>query len=897
MFVPEELPTDLMLGALQQKQKQYDIADAAMIELGNWNERALENFDTNYVKGWKSKIEDFANKYQGTDLTSPDFIRNYREFNKQFKNDEGLQKVRAAVAKDDAFWLRWNALKQDKDTYAAANELANDYLTRRAKYTAVGGLGFSGDVQLGDENIKTGNDLDALAKKLYDDMKANGSDAVNQFKDFSYKTGYEGVSQKRLDQRSEDMLDHFIKGPGGQQLIDRYNMEQFGTEVPSIYLQNMSKQEREQYDVNAKNYVLKYLKEASGEFQYSKTTTNLDEAKNNQGALERSVIQQPNIEVDGLAVDRGEANYATTFGEVDAEGNVKPGLLTEYRSNVRNSQHNINLQDQLIKAVNAGKPIAFSPEQKTMLQGLPGGENFMNGKGVTADQKKSILDYLNNAQTAELVKLQDNKVRVQEIEANYAQAVDMSTGGTRYNGLTFKEAHDNITEIENDPNMKQVLAVYSTINAQDPKNALKVFHNSIIAMGEENKKHPNPKMVGVIKNATKYYNSLLAKESYFKEVQTSENSAEKMKDVEKNYESMSKQYTPKAQVAQFNEYTQFDENGRIKGKAKTADTIMQEMLNNNLSQFVVMDTYTGEIIPPTIQVNGVVQPNPEYPDPSSIVLASVDKEPYRDMKDGRLTGTKIGLNVSAMESKYSTIKLDGKKEPQTVKGAVQRNYKIIAQGVATKTYTEAKRVENMSNYYANPNTATGKQSYIDAQMFSDPDYYKELSKVNNAPVGKTTLMNVKFYSPDLLKEVPYTIETEKIGNDGNIIAVLKDHNNKNVTEKLKFNSIDDFNNYIKTIRQDSEVRVKEAINNGYTGNSAEILKDRVDEEDIYMKLYNSFNYGIEQGIRSGKITPVKITNAEGTVTGKFRTKAQLEQAEKSSKDFEKKQDKKFVRKR
>jgi hypothetical protein len=839
-FVPEELPTDLMLGALQQKQKQYDLVDQAIqTELGDWNQRSLAGYDTKYTKGWKESHEKFINDNMGKDFTSPEFQRQYRDYMKKFKSDEGLKSVQAAVDKHDAFLLRYNALKQDKDTYAAAEELANEYNTRFGKYTAEDGLGYTGDIQLGDENIRTGNDVDALAKKLWDDIKASGGDSVRQFKDFSYKTGYDGVSQGTLDAQTLKMLDHFIEGPGGNQLIERFNMKKFGSEVPSVQLQNMTKEEREQYNIDAKNYVKNYLNEASSEFKYAKTTTNLDEAQNKQGDLERSVVQQPNITVDGLPVERGEADFINTFNGKDG----KPSLYNEYQNNVRTAQYNVNQYGQVIKAVNEGKPFAFSPEQKMMLEGLPGGKNFMSGKPITSEEKQGMLKYLNNTQVAEMVKLQDNNIRLKEIEDKYAQAVDITTGGRKYNGLSYKEAHENISEIENDPNMKQVLAVYSTMKEKDPNNALNVLHESIKIMGEKQKKNPNDTMKSIISKATKYYNSLIAKKDYFRD----SDSEEGFKAVSASYNDLSKQYTPKAQVAQFEDYTQFDDNGKIKGmKATSPDKMMQEMLNTNLSQFVVMD-YMGNVIPPTIPINGVQQPNPEYPDPTSITLASIDKEPYKDMQDGKLTGTKIGLNVTAVESKYSTMQLDGKKQPVTIKGNVTKNYKIIAQGIATKTYTDAKMTQNRSNYYANPNTYTGQQSYIDAEMFSDPDYHRQLSKVHNTPIGQKAYMDVKFYNTDLLKETPHIIETERSGsNNGNILATIKDHNGNAITEKLKFNNIEDFNNYVKAIKQDSEARVTQAKEAGYTGNAAAILKDRVDEETIYGALYESFVEGIEK---------------------------------------------------
>jgi len=58
-FVPEQLPTDLLMKPLAEKQRKADLMQAEVIKLGEWEQRALPGYDTQFVKQMKSRIEDF----------------------------------------------------------------------------------------------------------------------------------------------------------------------------------------------------------------------------------------------------------------------------------------------------------------------------------------------------------------------------------------------------------------------------------------------------------------------------------------------------------------------------------------------------------------------------------------------------------------------------------------------------------------------------------------------------------------------------------------------------------------------------------------------------------------------------------------------------------------------
>ena len=129
-FVPKNLPADLMMRGLANKQKKYDTMEAQVIKLGEYEQRALGEHDTNYVKGKKEELQSFIDESFDQDLASPDFIRKYQKFTNDFKNDDGLKRVANSVAIDDAYQARWKKLKEGSGT-DAANEFAYDYQRRR----------------------------------------------------------------------------------------------------------------------------------------------------------------------------------------------------------------------------------------------------------------------------------------------------------------------------------------------------------------------------------------------------------------------------------------------------------------------------------------------------------------------------------------------------------------------------------------------------------------------------------------------------------------------------------------------------------------------------------------------------------------------------------------------
>ena len=111
-FVPDQLPADLMLKALGNKQQKYNAMDATLNKFGEWDQRALRGRDTEYVAGKKKDLESFIDKSMTQDLGSQEFAREYQSFKKGFTQDEGLKKVGASVAIHDEYQKRVKDLKR-----------------------------------------------------------------------------------------------------------------------------------------------------------------------------------------------------------------------------------------------------------------------------------------------------------------------------------------------------------------------------------------------------------------------------------------------------------------------------------------------------------------------------------------------------------------------------------------------------------------------------------------------------------------------------------------------------------------------------------------------------------------------------------------------------------------
>ena len=278
-FVPEKLPQELMAGMLSAKQRKADQGLVQATKLGEFEQRAIGDHDTNYVKGIKSEVQQFADDAMNMDRTSPEFQRKYIELTRKIKSDPNLSKVASAVANYDEHAANIKRLQAaGKDEYAAGLDYL--YQQRLENYSKVGGEGFEGQ-GLADANIQKGQNEFETVMKYFDKVTADGYESLQQLDSgISYKTGFTAITDKKLQTQAANVFESFLESDMGNQMRLTFLMRDHGKTTDD--LANMSKEERTKVDTDVMGSMRDRFMKIGLTKKFSKSTTNKDGSLNAQ---------------------------------------------------------------------------------------------------------------------------------------------------------------------------------------------------------------------------------------------------------------------------------------------------------------------------------------------------------------------------------------------------------------------------------------------------------------------------------------------------------------------------------------------------------------------------------------------------------------------------------------
>ena len=864
-FVPEELPTDLMLGALQQKQKQYDIADAAMVELGDWNQRALEGYDTGYVKNKKTEIEQFINDNMGKDFTSPEFQRQYRDFNKKFKGDEGLKSVQAAVEKDDAFKLRYNALKQDPKTEAFAEAFANDYLTRRSKYTAQEGLGFTGDIALGDENMLTGVNKTDEFKRYFDDLKSSGSDVMKDLEGITYKDSWTGVGGTKIKDRVKQMLDTAFESRLGKQVQEEIAMKVFGTEVPSIQIANMSEDQKKQYDQYVKTEFAKEFRAAGGEFEYGVSKSDKDAAAAKVYEEKKQYAQQ-----DELVVSGGTTGY--TMPSLDeAIGNPATGdkgMFAKNKDNIVNYKQTLNDLKVLATGVNTGsikkddrgRPI-LNQQQLSMIEGLPGATKFINGQPLTQQEKELFNNSINNNIESNNYKLNNSLLLEKEYLEKNRNAASFVLGDKKYGNSNFKELYDKKDQLQKDPTMAEYVKKYDALQSKEHQqgevvtfigiqgtqkgtstaskdgtiflnNEIKRLTNLALSEKDMGKRVALTSMVGKLKDLKNFDE---ASNDFKQAISTNPEKAKEYKEHFNNTNTFVPLATvvPELKDGKYMSYSVDAKGQPVKlGLVTHPDKMVEGLVKKDPSAFIIIDQDTGEIINKTITTldkdgNSIVVPNPDYPQGTSMKMVSSNNQLLRDYYNGDKIGTKAQFNFTAEEAQFEAMVDPSNPDKfKTIKTVKPKRYTVVLAGSSVKQYADMKYKYHNSNYLLNPNSPEGQKSKQQAEVWKNPEKSHELTKYNAlAKDGESAYSNRTFYNTKTQQAENHNIKVTKSKDGQNNYLVEINDGDGNI-EKYRVKNVDEIGKTLDFIEEQTKATVEKAKSMGIQPDVKEIIRKK-----------------------------------------------------------------------
>ena len=807
-FVPEQMPVDMMVQALANKQKMQDERTAQLVTAGNWEQKALPGYDTDYIKQKKQEIQDFINQSQGKDLTSPDYFRNYTKFISTFKNDEGIKEVQKSVDTHNEY------LKIDKEIRSGASVDAyekafyDDYQKRFNIYTSSKGQGYKGQVKLGDPNILRGTDINKEAESYFDQIKASGSETIKALESgISYKDGWKGVRGKTISQHASRMLDIFYESRAGQQLAARYDMQQTsGSPLPtSIIMQNLTPQERKTYEAERKAYVGQQLLNIGKGFIHGESSTNKDSALNSDRKEKEEMPQQPNISVTGNAMGFQMPSYDEALG-VDG----KPGMWQKNTDDIGNYLKTKNTYQSFIDQVNGkgnigivnGKP-QLTQEEKTMLEGIPGGIDFINGKPLSPEAKgvftKSIQGFVDDNQ----YKIHIAELYNKDLEEKMRTAIDNVNGGKKYgNGISFKAALELGDNLDNDKQVRQYkLKVQDMINAGMSKTAIDQWLlQSSLSLNEKAKANP------AIKGAVAQVSEKLLDIAHWKDAEIDKMTTMKdKKALIKESFNNTPEYAPVATLKpskQFYRAYELGTDGKpvSKGMVEHADFIIESLAQKQPEGFKI---YIGkELIHPG---------DPRYPSSESLQLVSSNKELINDRDEtNQLVGQKAVFNF---QGAYKVTTQDPRSDkPEGMFSEVPQQYTLVASGIPLKNYTEAKAQEAYSNVVADKNyqsgnkfdfnnlSEAGKQSYIDYTMYKNPDKSKDIAKVNSlTEPGQRTTFKRNMFNLETGKKEDLNISVRKSdANDGTYIMKITDVHGETVLPERRLSNIVELSSTLNT---------------------------------------------------------------------------------------------------
>jgi hypothetical protein len=266
-YIPQQLPTDLLIKGLAAKQDQFNkTLDDMNKNLGMWDVNSLQGYDTQYKNEWKKNIETKLDELSKKDLSLPENQQEYIGFLRKIRDDEGLKSVQSAYTTHQAFLKNLDEMKKDPTKYAP--EYIDDYIRRYNIYTSGEGQGFKGDIKLGESTINAGADIPNEVKKFVDDLKANGSEWVNKLASgVSYESGWEGVSDTRVREQLDRSMESIMRGAVGRQLTARYDAANNPTNLPlNEYLSTLSTEDRNAYLQNRDKYIKNTVWDLGKEF-------------------------------------------------------------------------------------------------------------------------------------------------------------------------------------------------------------------------------------------------------------------------------------------------------------------------------------------------------------------------------------------------------------------------------------------------------------------------------------------------------------------------------------------------------------------------------------------------------------------------------------------------------
>lgn len=433
-FVPRELPLDMMAQALGTRQQAYEnrLQDLYS-KRAAFNQQSIGKDHDEYVKQKEAEFDEFVNTSANSDLSSPDYLRQYAKFTSDFANDEKLQTVAARFNNYAANIAEGKDLRSNSKYNAA-----RDYRTQQRIAGIMGDDANFNDV-LGDIQIGEAVDVNKEYENIFNDLKASGSEGyVKDLQEMYFKQGWSGVSGSRLRGAADKALGLFMDTEAGRQELMEYNMRVGqGTIDPD--------------EIKSSDFVLQRMLDTGSRFEYGNSTESFAAGYT---TAQQADVDEHTAPQDPILMDEGsnadaKSDWQDSFGiagashgseeEVQAAklstATEQIGLLEGVQSKIMGG--NINWERKEGSYLPYPEDM-FSNEELEYISKLPGGvgQRLIDGETVEVGELKKVDDFMSNNlnrwYNTELVAQND----LMDMHTTQTAAVENGLPSSQYGGHT-----------------------------------------------------------------------------------------------------------------------------------------------------------------------------------------------------------------------------------------------------------------------------------------------------------------------------------------------------------------------------------------------------------------------------------------------------------------------------
>lgn len=758
-FVPERIPAELMIGVLANKQKTYDDTAAKIQSLGDWNINALPGYDTQIRDEYKKDIRLFIDESMDKDLSSPEYARKYLAKVRDLRDDQNLASITSNYNKHQEFIKRYEELRKSNDTYAYADELMNDYLQRYNEYTKPvtgGGMGFKGDIQLGDQNILSGVNIHKEGEQYFDELKANGAEQLNFLEEgLAYKNGWEGITSGRINERAGEVLNQWLNSRAGQQLGSQYDMQHLSG-IPSVALSKMTPEQKNKYEQDKFTFIGNELLKIGKGFEFNKTTTNADVAyRDRWGVGKERELMFPQTPVINTA---GNTSNIQTNYDVDVSNKIARdqdlAKINWALDNYERAKANPNTPQLKILASLPPSKIKELQDTKYALELQNRDTELKQGNAIkrayTANDKNIDPKYVDE---------------YGEFKFSDFNPYDLSSNFREYNtelkaiDKSFTDNYNRIFNMFKDHGFNT-----EYVGTQPVVASLADNYNKGISIINNLKKKPN------LTESDKLMLNMYEQKFRINSTNIWRNIPEKYTNGAAGFETFNK-----AMKTHYNDSDTWVPNNQLRSEDKinVYNSTYDKIGKPTVSADYVMEQYLGKAFNDNVVMIGdkVFQPG-EYGHPLSngnakIISSRVDKI--------------NGVDTPVFEVSADYIE-DIKKPHYDTKGEIdsmrdatkvsRRQYTVIAKGVNANDYNKTKAKENISIYMADPKSATAQTALINGIKYKYPQLSSGLTELYGLKHGDKTIVDIN--NPQLGDDGKFIWEVQKRTDYGDYVVKLID---------------------------------------------------------------------------------------------------------------------------